>query len=342
MIYVVALEPIDQRYTAQWYTSIPDEIRAMGKQVTTIDGGISTGTTAGAFLDFAMTNVWKNNQINKIAEMFSKGEIKPGDVFLFTDAWNSGIIQVKYMSELLGVPVTIHSIWHAGAYDETDILGFTIKDKTWVHEFERSIYHTSDYNWFGSDYHKDLFCRVLDVDGEKAHQSGQPHGAIIAAAKEIPIEEKEDIILFGHRISPDKQPEIFEDLAKELPQYEFVFSQKLNLNKDEYYALIRKAKISFSANKHENFGISMVEAVFNGTVPLVPDRLSYSEMYLDEFTYPSEWTENWDSYLRHKQEVIDRIVKIMWNYKKYHDALKKQKEFLLNHYMTAKEMVIAL
>lgn len=342
-IYVVALEPIDQRYTAQWYESIPKEIKDFwgdAVNVVTIDGGdIGSSTTPGAFLDFAMTNVWKNNQINKIAVMFSRGEINAGDVFLFTDAWNSGIIQVKYMSELLGVPVVLHGIFHAGAYDETDILGFTIKDKTWVHSFERSLYHTLDYSWFGSNYHKDLFCRVLGVDGAKAFHSGQPHGQILAQAAEIPFSEKENIILFGHRISPDKNPEIFDDLAKALPHYKFMFSQKMNLSKAEYYDLIRTAKISFSANKHENFGISMVEAVFNGTVPLVPERLSYSEMYLSDFVYPSEWTENWNSYLMHKQCLIDRIVHIMWNYEKYHLMLTEQREFLLNQYMSAKAMV---
>jgi len=344
-VYVVALEPIDQRYTAQWYTAIPAEIakwRPDIDNIVTIDGDVSTGTTAGAFLDFALTNIWKNNQLNKIAKMFSSGEIKPGDVFLFTDAWNSGIIQVKYMSELLGIPVTLHGIWHAGAYDKTDILGFTIKDKTWVHEFERAIYYTLDYNWYGSEYHKQLFCRVLNVDGKKAFHSGQPHISILTSAATIPVEQKENIILFGHRISPDKQPEIFEDLARCLPQYKFVFSQKMKLSKDEYYDLIRRSKVSFSANLHENFGISMVEAVFNGTVPCVPDRLSYREMYNGAFVYPAEWTASWAAYAENKKNIIEWIKNLMENYDKYYQMLPDQKTKLLNEYMTARKMVSQL
>jgi len=344
-VYIVALEPIDQRYTAQWYTAIPNEIEKLRpdlKNVVTIDGGESTGTTPGAFLDFAMTNVWKNKQLNKIAEMFSTGVIKEGDVFLFTDAWNSGIIQVKYMSELLGIPVTLHGIWHAGAYDETDILGFTIKDKTWVHEFERAIYHALDYNWYGSKYHRGLFCRALGVDGAKAFHSGQPHTNILLSSDVLPIEQKENIILFGHRISPDKQPEIFEDLAKSMPDYKFVFSQKENLSKSEYYELIRKSKVSFSANLHENFGISMVEAVFNGTVPFVPDRLSYTEMYDFTFTYPGNWTSSWDAYIENKEQIIYWLTDIMENYEKYHDHLAHQMLHLLTEYMTASKMVYEL
>ena len=83
-VYHVALEPIDSRYTQQWYVEIPREIKMYRPElnVVTIGGDISTSTTAGAFLDFAMTNVWKNNQINVIAKMFHAGSVKPNDIFL--------------------------------------------------------------------------------------------------------------------------------------------------------------------------------------------------------------------------------------------------------------------
>lgn len=345
-IYIVALEPIDQRYTAQWYSSIPksiiDELENQDKRahvVTVAGNDIGETRTSGGFLDFALTNVWKNSQLNKICDWFSRGVIKPGDIFLVTDAWHPGIIQIKYMSELLGIPVEIHSIFHAGSYDKTDILGFTIKDKQWSYNFERSIYHACDYVWFGSEYHRSLFCRVLGVDGNKAFHSGQPHSAILETAKSIPIPEKENIILFGHRISPDKQPEIFEDLANEFPEFKFVFSQKLNLTKDEYYNLIRRAKISFSANLHENFGISMVEAVFNGTVPILPDRLSYSEMYLDMFKYPSKWTESFDEYMNYKRQLVQFIRNVVSNYNIYSLMLMEQQRKLKDEYMLPTKMV---
>ena len=340
-IYIVALEPIDQRYTAQWHTAIPAEILAADPEaeVITIDGdSIGESRSTGAFLDFALTNVWKNTQINKIAKMFSSGEIKAGDKFLVTDAWHSGIIQIKYMSELLGIPVELNCIWHAGSYDSTDILGFTIKDKEWSYAFERSVYHACDYNWFGSNYHKNLFCKVLGLDGAKAFHSGQPHKHIIETAKTIPWGEKENIVVFGHRISPDKQPEIFEDLAKSFPDYKFVFTQKLNLSKSEYYDLLRKAKLSFSANLHENFGISMVESIFNSTPVLVPTRLSYQEMYESEYLYPSSWTESFHHYYMNKENMIARIQRILDTSPNI-QLLVRQKKHLLDNYMTSAKMV---
>jgi hypothetical protein len=39
---------------------------------------------------------------------------------------------------------------------------------------------------------------------------------------------KRDLILFPHRIAPEKQVEIFRDLAQTLPQYEWIVCQDQN------------------------------------------------------------------------------------------------------------------
>ena len=53
------------------------------------------------------------------------------------------------------------------------------------------------------------------------------------------------------------------------------------------------------------------EGTLVGALPMVPDRLSYSEMYLNDFKYPSEWTESWESYLEHKEEVVEFINNLL-------------------------------
>ena len=42
--------------------------------------------------------------------------------------------------------------------------------------------------------------------------------------------EKEDIILFPHRIAPEKQP-VFDYIAEQMPEYKFIKCQELNLSK---------------------------------------------------------------------------------------------------------------
>ncbi len=78
-IFLVPIEPIDQRYTKQWYDNIPKLIsdRNSDYNVETIDGvSIPASTTPGAFLDFGATNVYKASQAESIYRMFSKGEVK--------------------------------------------------------------------------------------------------------------------------------------------------------------------------------------------------------------------------------------------------------------------------
>jgi len=137
---------------------------------------------------------------------------------------------------------------------------------------------------------------------------------------------KEDIILFPHRIAPEKQVDIFKDLEKELPEYKFIVCQEHNFSKAEYHSLLERSKIVFSANLQETLGISCYEGALAGAIPMVPDRLSYTEMYSDDFKYPSEWTESWESYMKNKDRLISTIIE----YIEHHDHYKKQVKELAN------------
>ena len=119
------------------------------------------------------------------------------------------------------------------------------------------------------------------------------------------------MVLFPHRIAPEKQVEIFRDLGKEFTDVEFVVAQDKVLTKDEYHMLLMRSKVVFSANTQETLGIGCYEGTLVGALPMVPDRLSYSEMYLNDFKYPSEWTESWESYLEHKEEVVEFINNLL-------------------------------
>ena len=139
--------------------------------------------------------------------------------------------------------------------------------------------------------------------------------------------EKRDIIVFPHRIAPEKQPEIFRDLADSMKKYEFIICQEHNLTKNEYHNVLGEAKLLFSANLQETLGISWYEGALVDVIPMVPDRLSYTEMAEQDFLYPSEWTESWDKYLEHKDSIINKITNYMENYSKFvptiHTQVKK-------------------
>jgi len=343
-VFLVDLEAVETRYTGQWKTHVPNLLKEHGHVVHIIDGPIDipSATTPGAFLNFGGTNIYKARQVELIGRLFCDGAVKSGDHFIFTDAWHPGIINLKYMSELLGIPVKIHALWHAGSYDPQDFLGRLVGDKPWVRYAEKSFFHAIDYNYFATDFHIDMFEENLfagEVDKSKIVRTGWPMEYMPAALeifKELP---KRDLILFPHRIAPEKQVEIFRDLKAALPQYEFIVCQDTPLTKVQYHALLASAKIVFSANLQETLGISMYEGALLGAIPLVPDRLSYSEMFSKIWKYPSAWTESWDNYQQHKQELVAKIVDFMDNYSDYADYVPQQAASLTSNFFSATKLL---
>ena len=340
-IHIVDIEAVDTRYTKQWKDYLPRQLqRATNENVVVISGGETPqATTPGAFLNFGGTNVYKSKQLEQIGEMFCKGEVNNGDYFLYTDAWNPTVIQLRYMAELLGVDIRVGGLWHAGSYDPHDFLGRLIGDKPWVRHAERSMYECFDDNYYATDFHIDMFCdtildkenndhwttqEALDFD-DKVHRVGWPMEYLKGSLDSYKGMEKRDLILFPHRVAPEKQVDIFRDLETRLPQYEFVVCQERELTKNEYHNLLGEAKIVFSANLQETLGISWYEGALVDAIPMVPDRLSYSEMALPEFAYPSKWTEDYSAYVKHRGEVVAKICDYMENYDDYLVSLDKQR-----------------
>jgi hypothetical protein len=347
-IFIVDIEAVDTRYTKQWKEYLPKQLqRATNEDVVVISGGETPqATTPGAFLNFGGTNVYKSKQLETIGEMFCNGEVKDGDYFLYTDAWNPTVIQLKYMAELLGVDINIGGLWHAGSYDPQDFLGRLIGDKPWVRHAEMSMYECYDDNFFASEFHIDLFTDTMmdnyDVDMDKAIRVGWPMEYLKDSLTSYKGMEKRDLILFPHRVAPEKQVEIFRDLAQRLPQYEFVVCQDQQLSKNEYHNLLGEAKMVFSANLQETLGISWYEGVLVDAIPMVPDRLSYSEMALPEFKYPSEWTENYDAYLHHRDKVVAQIVNYIENYDDLQVSLEKQRTKLNKEFFSGEALYEAI
>jgi hypothetical protein len=357
-IFLVDLEAVETRYTGEWKSHLPALLRKKGHDVQVIAGpeDIPRATTPGAFLNFGGTNIYKSSQVEQISRLFCEGRIHSGDHFIFTDAWHPGIVNLKYMSELLQIPVTIHALWHAGSYDPQDFLGRLIGAAPWVRHAEKSFFAAIDHNYFATQFHIDMFDANLLNDGlaenpwryedmqgmiesDKIVRSGWPMEYMSDTLLMYKNMTKRDLILFPHRIAPEKQVEIFRDLKEHLPQYEFVVCQDQQLTKNEYHNLLGEAKLVFSANLQETLGISWFEGALVDAIPMVPNRLSYSEMAFDTFKYPSEWTESYASYEAHRPEVCKKIFDYMENYQKFLPSLNKQVDCLKEQFFSCNNLL---
>ena len=358
-IFLIDLEAVDTRYTGQWKTHVPSLLRKAGHNVQIISGpaDIPTATTPGAFLNFGGTNIYKSAQVEQMGRLFCSGSVQPGDHFLFTDAWHPGIINLKYMSELLSIPVTTHGLWHAGSYDPQDFLGRLVGNKPWVRHAEKSYFWAFDHNYFATEFHVKLFIDELLMDGckeenpwyhedfEERYDSGKMVRTgwpmeymedTLTMYKNMP---KRDLILFPHRIAPEKQVEIFRDLAEHLPQYEFVVCQDQQLTKNEYHNLLGESKMVFSANLQETLGISCYEGAVVDAIPMVPDRLSYTEMYYDTFKYPSVWTNDYNTYTVYRPDLCRAIIEHMENYSTRIPTIRKQAKDLHEQFFSANSLL---
>jgi hypothetical protein len=217
-----------------------------------------------------------------------------------------------------------------------------IGDAPWIRHSEKAFFHAIDHNYFATQFHINMFEKNLfaeEVDKSKIIHSGWPMEYLKDILEPFKGMPKRDLILFPHRIAPEKQVEIFRDLAASMPEYEWIVCQDQQLSKLQYHTLLGSAKIVWSANLQETLGISCYEGALVDAVPLVPDRLSYSEMYTGILKYPSVYTESWDSYLAHKSEVTDMIIYHMEYYERTLSLVRANAESLTKDFFSATKLL---
>ena len=117
-------------------------------------------------------------------------------------------------------------------------------------------------------------------------------------------------------------PEIFRIAREKLKDEIISFGYAENY--DEYIALVSCCDILPVTSKHEFFGISVLEAASAGVIPILPERLSYPEIFPPEkfgklfykegqlFDFIKEFFENPDFSLR--DEVSERASFFDWSH----------------------------
>ena len=134
--------------------------------------------------------------------------------------------------------------------------------------------------------------------------------------KRAEIEENDPIIVWNHRWEHDKNPEFFfetlfaldeEDIAFKVivlgqsferqPSIFNIARQRLAHRLlyfgyaediDKYYELLGQGTMVISTSVHEFYGMSIIEAVRAGCRPLLPNRLSYPELFPEKYLYEDD------------------------------------------------------
>ena len=325
MLFNVPIEPLEERYSIDWNNWIESFfLKSKGDfQFKTIFGDPLTNKIEhGSFLDVCGTNYYKASQLQKIAKLIYDGKVKDGDIFFFHDLWFPGLEMLAYMRDGLGIDFKITGILHAGTWDEWDFLSQKHMEY-WAFKIEEGWFNLVNAIFVATEYHRKLILSKRAVGACKIYATGLPiynrEGQDGLLSKPFWDEKKENIIVFPHRLDPEKQPGFFDELGKDLKKrsetfkdWQFIKTKDVCRDKQEYYDLLRRSKIAVSFATQETWGIAMQEALFAGCVPVVPNRLSYPEMYNAGLIY--------NDGIAHAEELLLKVVAASSRYCSYASA----------------------
>lgn len=295
------IEPIPLRYSEDWLR-IYEAQKGHGEHFmlgTSI--GLCSDLGKTMFLNPLGTQWYKTTQMEEVLRwiQYNMDSIKWGEtVFFFHDLWNPMVESLFYIRDAMNLPFKVAGCLHAGSYDPFDFLT-KVGMQRWAGRIESAWFREVDLIFVATSFHKQMLIGRRGVDPEKICISGFPMK--IPEWKET---KKEDLVVFPHRLCSEKAPKAFDDLVSlyhkinigrdvkfvktmELPEKE---ESGLTWKEEQYYGTLRKAKVSVSFALQETWGIAMQESLFCGCLPLVPDRLSYQEMYPEIFRYKDHFS----------------------------------------------------
>ena len=306
MLYHIPIEPLEERYSAQWYHWFADEYRRQGVEFQYIDGQpLSTKIETGTFLDVNSTLAYKSTQLHEIAKLFYTKQIKDGDVFFVADVEFWGIESIRYLADLNGIKdVKIFGFAHAGSYTRED---FFSKCEPYAWRYEQAWGSIFDCIFVGSEYHAQQLANLRGVLRARIEVTGNPYRVVEVAGSLPHLPQKQPLILCTNRPDPEKRPEltlaVFRQLMQQHPDWQFAvttgrdrwgsgdlrrtamemaaseqFTIHDGLTKSEYFEILASAAVVTGNTIEENFGYCILEAMVFNTIPIVENKYSHPEV----------------------------------------------------------------
>lgn len=315
------IELLEERYSQQWFHWFDAEFKRFKINALHVlpPSGLQAEIKTGEFLDVIGTLEFKSEQLRWICSLFRNGQIKKDTVFLIADSWFPGIEMLAYLRDALKIPFKIVGIFHAGTWDEHDFIT-KVGMRSWGNHCELAWFNILDAICVATQFHKDLILKSVppytfkDVLERKIRVTGLP----IYPDFVKPL-HKENIVVFPHRLAEEKNPQLFDQLknamSKDFCDWTFIKTKAVTNSKSAYYDILNRAKIAVSFADQETFGISMLESVLCGCVPVVPNKLSYKELYPSEFKYPISIEGSDSEHLLYNASILLRQV--LLNFEQY-------------------------
>lgn len=323
MIHFLPIEPLEERYSAQWTKWFHREFCESpkigpGGFLTWNGTPVAQEVRSGQFLDVTGTHAWKFSQLE---QLFRADALRDGDVVFLMDAWFPGLEALAYWRQGKGIDFKIMGILHDGTYNPADFLAQRGM-ATWGKWIEAGWFEILDKIFVATQYHKNFLLNVRPVRPEKVIVTGLPiyPDECLAPPPRDNLPPKRPFhVIFPHRLAPEKAPEKFDHLLDLNGYIGCRRSAGERWTKSRYYEMMSLSEVAVSYATQEMFGIAMLEACANGCLPLVPDRLSYSEIYPADFKYQPEEEANLgpriDKLIREREKYEPMARAIPWHFR---------------------------
>lgn len=301
MIHLMMLEPLEERYTAQWKRWIPMAMNTCGYDFTTVYGQqLTSKIETGSVLDAHGTSYFKSTQMAELIKKIYHGEVKDGDIVWFADLWYPGLEHLAYIRDLTGIKFKISGVLHAGSWDKDDFINRTGIHQ-WCKGFEQTMFDIADEIHVGTHFHKNMILSQGWCEEGKIKVTGLFFDAQEVHQYSSGIAKDPNLVVFCQRLDPEKRPELFKKLEEEMqllrPELKFVVTRHLNLSKEEYYKYLATATYAVSFDGQETFGYTVLECMALGVTPLVANSKAYKE------TVPAKF--RWDTFADLEQMLLE-------------------------------------
>lgn len=288
-----------------------------------LDITIIEGKPPAFHLDPLISDTYtKGDQIQQISNLFYDGKVKDGDIFLFTDGWNFGVMPTAYMRTQFGLKFKIISFWSDSYFtDSTKTWKRFYKGSKgpmdWAKYFEMAVLHAADMSCFKTEEAKWVFHHryrsVMKYNPWTV--TGFPYEYIFRNGSAVDVSKKENIVVFPWPIG-EKEYGIFEAMRADFPDWKFISVVDNDANRTEYVNLLKKAKIVMSVSRLDADITILSEALSYGCSILLPDCAFHRKYFGDKYRYPVELIRQKShlKFLRARLLLQDIIQGMMDNY----------------------------
>lgn len=286
MLYFLKLEPIVNRYNADWNVWFPEMFMKKGIEYCLVEGDNNIFKCDGRmYFDFKSVMSWKYEQLSDLMKVLGSSSCAD-DVVFIPDLYFPGIESLYFLKKLNNMNIKIVSVIHAGSYIPYDYTYLNGMERI-CKDLEEVWLNMCDLIFVATNYHKEKILECRNVDEDKIKVIGLPCD-VEGLSRMYRVNEYDRVrdFVYAGRLGIDKGYDMikFVESHCNIDIYK-TFEHKLD--KSDYYMELANSKSIIQPSRLETFSYAVVEAMSLDLIPIVPDGIAFDDYVPRKFRYDS-------------------------------------------------------